>query len=125
MEKHYGHSDFHKNSQEKDIRLYHKDVEMPDNIMNIARNFIKNLSIIKIELSGHVMDSINNNTDGISHEYTKDDILEAIRLAKIRADKLDIFEIGMGKIPTEEDKIRLVLRKVCFRLNLDTDNDIR
>lgn len=123
MEKHYSHSNIHKNSQAQDIRLYHKDVEIPDNIMNIAKGFIENLSLIKVELSRHVLDSINNNQDGASHDYTKDDILEAIRLAKHRVDKLDIFEIGMGKIPIE-DKIRLVLRKVCFRINLDTDNDI-
>ena len=96
---------------------------MPSNIMDMARTFIKNLKVANVKITNHLLQNINNNTDGESHEYTMDDIYGAILKAKNTVDKLNIFEIGTKKVK-RDDKTFLSLSKVCFRVLLGPGLDI-
>lgn len=120
-EEHFKHNTKHSNSTGD--TLYHIDVEMPSNIMDMARTFIKNLKVANVKITNHLLQNINNNTDGESHEYTMDDIYGAILKAKNTVDKLNIFEIGTKKVK-RDDKIFLSLSKVCFRVLLEPGLDI-
>lgn len=121
MEEHFTHNTKHFNSTGD--TLYHIDVEMPNNIMEMARSFIRNLKISNVKLTNHLLQNINNNIDGESHDYTIDDIQGAILKAKNTVDKLNIFEIGVKKVK-REDKTFLSLSKVCFRVLLEPGIDI-
>ena len=110
-EEHFKHNTKHSNSTGD--TLYHIDVEMPSNIMEMARNFMRNLKIANVKITNHLMQSINDNTDGESHEYTMDDVYGAILKAKNTVDTLNIFEIGTKKIK-REDKTFISLSKVSF-----------
>ena len=70
---------------------------MPSNIMDMTRTFIKNLKVVNVKITNHLLQNINNNTDGESHEYTMDDIYSAILKVKNTVDRLNIFEIGTKK----------------------------
>lgn len=124
MEEHFSHDSEHIHANNRDLRLYHKDVYMPDSLMDIARRIVKDLSKMKVRLSSHVMENVNKNVDGESHDYTEEDVLGAVELASERSEKLDIFEIGCEVNKKEDGKVSLKVIKVCFRLALDTDNDI-
>ena len=124
MEHHFSHNTSHKKADNKGMRLYHKDVYFPDNLMNLCRMYIKALQPKFIRLSQHVHDATEFNDDGASHEYSKDDIYGAIDIAKRKVDTLNIFEAGFAVIPGEGDKTRLRLEKVAFRVALDSDTDL-
>lgn len=123
MEDHFEHNTSHEHSKDN-LRLYHKDVYMPENLMSLARRFLSNLKISEIKLTSHILNSINNNRDGISHEYTEDDIYGAILKAKRNFETVNIFELGFKEIDKSDGGKGLVLEKVCFRVSLDTDYDI-
>lgn len=122
-EQHYSHNNTHAHSNTTD-RLYHKDVYLPDRLIDLCRKILKDINVKSLILDNHVLNNINSNTDGDSHDYTIDDIIGAVELAKKRVDTLNIFEVGVNVVKDEDDKKFLVIKKMVFRLPLDSELDI-
>lgn len=119
MEEHFKHNTMHLNAQ-SDLVLCHKDVYMSEEMREIAKSFIKGINVASIKLSKHLLDTICNNIDGDSHQYTDEDISTAIKIAIRTIDTLNIFELGWKRL----DDGNFQLQKVCFRVPLDSTDDI-
>lgn len=97
------------------IKLYHKDIYLPNNLFSPAKQLIKSVDTgSAYAISGHVYDSLTGRGNGWSHQLDYVPFVRAFNQIKNEVD-LDIFEI---------ETRNGVVSKCVARTTYDPDTDI-
>lgn len=100
--------------KKQEYKLYHKDVYMPNEMIECALNRQKNINVKACLMSSHLKKDHIDNVDK-KHNYTAEDIEGTLNLIKARPVKP--FEVGMSLDKT-------YMKKYAVRIKLDDEYDI-